>query len=204
MWPEVERAFARQVATLRDLGVQLDVRLHPGTAMYSFTQGADIYVAMPDTSDRGQLQAALLGAVMGLTVDEVRTLALGSVERLIGHELGHALRQARGRFTDDVLEEERAADAVAQVLAPRSPALEPLLAKAVAHGGRLSEAAALHRHRDRLAPRFGPAPADAAETFRATYHRDVHRFSHVMTAWTWLDLVHPGPETWQEVADVWL
>lgn len=204
MWADAVAALDRHCAALAALGVDAPVRMRPGTALYAHTTGAEISLSLPDTSDRGRLQALLLSGVLGLDEHEVRALFEAMVGRLVAHELGHALRFVRGRMTDDPLTEEHAAEALAAALAPSDAAIS-LLRRVVAHGGMLGEAAALHRHRDVLAPRFGMCPSiEADRAFSAVYHRDLHRFTHVLAAWTFLDLTEGVRETLPEVVNAWL
>jgi hypothetical protein len=119
--------------------------------------------------------------------------------RLVGHEIGHALRDEAGRLGADPLVEEQAAERFADALS--RPLLAPeerrralaLLTDATARLGGTAGAAAIHRNaataRTRLGLRATPAEAAAARTVLtngATH--DYLGWLRIAVAWAWIDL----------------
>lgn len=200
MWAEVEACFSAQRARLCTAGIPLAARLEPAPGLLcAYAEGA-VRLALPTLDDpEGTLRATMIGALMGARPAEVAWLFEALLPRLVGHEIGHALRDEAGLLGEDVLVEEQVADRLGALLsrevvsaADRRRA-RALLGEASARLGGLAEAAALHRHAREAKARLGlEASIEGASLLRATlqrdYSRDVATYLRVFVSWAFLDL----------------
>ncbi len=194
MWGSAQAYFDAHRAALASAGIPLAARLEAdGGVMCSYAGGV-VRLALPDPdAPGGALRATLLAASLGLDVDEVVWLFGALLPRLVGHEIGHALRDEAGRMGADLWAEEQAADRVACHLArafldgPTRARVTATLAGVVARTGGLPEALAGYRleARARLAPDLAAVPTARLPPLAA--YRDFPTFLRVSVAWSYLD-----------------
>lgn len=189
MWSDARRLFAAHRDTLAAHGIALSARLEADEGlMCSYADGV-VRLALPDpaTAD-GHMRAAIIAALLGIEVGEVAWMFRAQLARLVGHEIGHALRDQYGTVTPDPWREEQAAERFANALcrphidAATRAALRDLLAGVVERLGGLGEAAACHRSPRARAWASGSPPSP--ETYR-----DLTTFLRVAVAWGYLDLI---------------
>jgi hypothetical protein len=195
MWPEAERLFGAHRAALAAVGIPLRARLEADRGLLCTYDRGVFRLALPDPSlPGGELRAQLLAALLGLDVEAVVWMFRAQLARLVGHEIGHALRDEHRTMTTAPWLEEQAAERFANVLCRDhiSPstrtALRLLLAGVVARLGGLAEAAALHRNpRARTLPEVRSIPAAVPPS--PTLYRDLPTFTRLAVAWGYLDLL---------------
>ncbi len=200
MWAEVEACFSAQRARLGGAGIALAARIEPAPGILCAYSGGVVRLALPTLDDpEGTLRATMIGALMGERPAEVAWLFEALLPRLVGHEIGHALRDEAGLLGEDLLVEEQVADRLGALLsremvsaADRRRARE-ILGGVSARLGGLAEAAALHRHAREAKARLGiEASIEAAALLRAKlqrdYSRDVATYLRVFVSWAFLDL----------------
>lgn len=196
MWADAERLFDAHRATLASAGVVLRARLEADQGLLCSYAGGVVRLALPDpTLPGGALRAAMIASLLGIDIDEVVWMFRAQLARLVGHEIGHALRAEHGATGGDPWIEEQAAERFANVLcrpyisATTRADLRALLARVVARLGGLAEAAALHRAglRARALPEVLASPAAAPPGPGA--YRDLAIFVRLAVAWGYLDLL---------------
>lgn len=200
MWPEIAVRFEAQRATLARVGVDLRARVEPCGGLLSAYQTGVIRVATVslDTPDEA-LRATLHAGLLGVTPAEAAWLFRALAPRLVGHEIGHALRAERALLGADVRLEEQVADRAATLLSAESitPAdrarARTMLRGVIARLGGLAEAAAMHRHAPLALARFGVSTspdrlADAQARLQNDYFRDLGAYLRLTVAWCLIDL----------------
>lgn len=200
MWSEVEACFSAQRARLAAQGLALGARLEPAAGLLCAYSGGVVRLSLPTLDDAaGRLRATMIATMMGASPAEVAWLFEALLPRLMGHEIGHALRDEAGLLGDDLRVEEQVADRLGALLAREVvPAADLRRARDFLGGvsarlGGLAEAAALHRHAREARERLGlEAPAEAVAEARLRlqrdYHRDLAAYLRVFVAWAFLDL----------------
>jgi hypothetical protein len=195
MWAEAQRLFEAHRATLAAAGIPLRARLEADQGLLCTYVDGVVRLALPDPSlPGGAFRASLIASLLGLQEEAVVWMFRAQLARLVGHEIGHALRDEHGTMTSDHWREEQAAERFANVLcrAHIAPAtrhqLRVLLAGVVARIGGLAEAALLHR-----SPRASALPEVCAlptvATPSLTLYRDLPTFTRLAVAWGYLDLL---------------
>ena len=196
MWREAERLFDAHRTALGAAGMPLAARLEPDQGLLCSYSSGVVRLALPDPAlPGGGLRALMLSSLLGLDVEAVVWLFRAQLARLVGHEIGHALRAEFGRAGSDPWIEEQAAERFADVLCrPHIPAavradLRALIAPVVARLGGLAEAAASHRHaaRARALPEVAALPRTVAPD--VALYRDLPTFVRLTVAWGYLDLL---------------
>jgi len=196
MWREAERLFEAHRAALAGAGIQLRIRLEADHGILCSYANGVVRLALPDPAlPGGALRAEMLSALLGIEVDRVVWLFRAQLARLVGHEIGHALRAEHATTSHDLWIEEQAAERFANVLCrphisdATRVALRDLLAGVVERIGGLAEAAACHRAgiRARSLPEvivLPPAPPPPVARYR-----DLPTFLRLAVAWGYLDLL---------------
>jgi hypothetical protein len=195
MWAEAQAWFAAHRATLAAAGIPLAARLELDGGLLCTYDAGVIRLALPDPSlPGGDLRIGLLAQLLGIRAEQVVWLFGVQLARLIGHEIGHALRDEAGQRDPDPWREEQAAERLACLLArPHLSAqtrnqLRELLADIVARLGGVAEAIACHRLSDRvleLPELVGVCPCAPA----ADRYRDLPTFLRVSVAWSYFDVL---------------
>lgn len=199
-WTEVARTWEVLTRELAALGLPVRARLERAEGVLSAWRDGAVLIAPWSLDAPGDaLRAVMLGGMMGTSPETAARLFRAMIPRLLGHELGHALRAEGPGLTDDHVAEEQFAERVGSVMMRRHAApgdlafARALLGEVTARLGGTAVAAGLHRHAERarrelgLAPREGDVEA-AAAAFRRDYYTDVTAYLRVCVAWTWLDL----------------
>ena len=200
MWPEVAASFEAQRDALARAGVALRAAVEPcGGILSAYHDGAIRVATVSLDAPDEALRAALHGGMMGVPAADAAWLFRALAPRLVGHEIGHALRAEHGLLGGDVRHEEQVADRAATILsAGRIPEADRARARAMLAGvsarlGGLPEAAAMHRHAPLALRRFGARPdraavAEARRRLQHDYFRDLDAYLRVSVAWCLIDL----------------
>jgi hypothetical protein len=199
-WREVERVDARLRADLDAHGLAVRAPLRRGEGVLSGWRAGVVYVAPTSLdSPADALRATMHGAMMGLTPEAAAGLFRLMIPRVLGHELGHALRAERGLMGADPLAEEQEAERLGAILFRRhgTPA-----ARAEAQAtfrvmserlGDVAVSVGLHRHAELASAQLGlraspDAVRAAAASFRRDYYSDFAGYLRRFAAWLWVDL----------------
>jgi hypothetical protein len=159
-----------------------------------------VYIAPTSLDTPGDaLRATLHGTLMGLSPEAAARLFRVMIPRVLGHELGHALRAERGLMGRDRLVEESEAERLGAILFRRHCAPEARAEAREVFGAmsaRLGEVAVsvgLHRHAARASAALGlraspDAVREAAARFQRDYYADLGGYLRLFAAWQWVDL----------------
>lgn len=199
-WREIERVDARLRAELDAHGLTVRAPLRRCEGVLSGWRDGVVYIAPTSLDGPGDaLRATLHGTMMGLTPEGAAALFRAMIPRVLGHELGHALRAERGLLSDDHLVEEQEAERLGAILYRRHAAPEAMvMAREVfgAMSARLGDVAVsvgLHRHAARASEALGlRVDADvvraAGARFQRDYYADFAGYLRLFAAWQWVDL----------------